>query len=442
MKNIKYTLSLFIACLIIGHSQLHAENKYLISYKLKYSMTKDEVLTYWKENKIPKIILPVTHGVDIYEIVYNAPWVDGTMIKASGLYYVPQNEKGKRPQYPIAVYHHGTTLNIDRGDIFKNPQYGIALGLTTDGYISLVPDYYGLGLGDKTHLYQHAWSEAMSTIYMLYAIDEVNKELGIQASSDVYLTGYSQGGHATMAAQKYLEELNDPRFHVVASAPMSGAYDMSGAQAKVMFQKYPQPFYLPYLLVSYQTAYNYWNGDIFEIFKKPYDSISHVFLDGKHYYEDFNKAIPEVPADILKPEYVKEFIDNPDYPIKKLIEENNIYEWIPKAPTFLCYCASDDQVSGENSVVAYNYMKEHGAKKLMTKNFSNVFNHDDCALFAVVGTKFFFDNIRNGKPYDKKNNRFKRFLISKYKKKTEKSAIAKYEQAKNKAEGLRTEVQK
>jgi hypothetical protein len=44
------------------------------------------------------------------------------------------------------------------------------------------------------------------------------------------------------------------RFKVTATSPMSGAYDMTGEQEKYMFQKYPKPFYLPYLLTSYQDC--------------------------------------------------------------------------------------------------------------------------------------------------------------------------------------------
>ncbi|MCO5232828.1 MAG: alpha/beta hydrolase [Chitinophagales bacterium] len=439
MKKIK-TLSLLVMSIFIFSTSIHAEDKYLVSYELIKSMSKDEVVAYWKQNGIPKFILPVEYGVDIYEIIYMAPWVDGTLIKASGIYYVPKVKK--ETVLPTTVYHHGTTLMRDRGDIFKNAQYGIALGLATDGYLSLVPDYYGLGKGEKTHLYQHVWSEAMSTIYMLYAVDELNKTLNVKSNSDLYLTGYSQGGHATLSAHKYIEELNDPRFKVVASAPMSGAYDMSGAQSKVMFEKYPQPFYLPYLLVSYQTAYNFWDGNIYEIFKTPYDSVTKIYLDGTHYYEDFNKAIPNIPADIIKPQYVEEFKANPNYPIKKRIEENNIYEWIPKSPTLFCYCSSDDQVSGKNSEVAYNYMKKQGAKNIKIKNLSNIFDHNECAMFAVIETKFFFDNIRKGKKKTDKGNRFKRFLIAKHKNKEEQKVIATRHEKQAPTEGLRTEAQK
>lgn len=129
------------------------------------------------------------------------------------------------------------------------------LAHATDGYAAMYPDYYGIGKGEGKHLYQHAWSEAYAFIYMLYAVDELNQKLNVKSNGQLFLTGYSQGGHASLAAHKYLQELNDPRFQVTASSPMSGAYDMTGEQEKYMFQEYPRPFYLPYLILSYQEAY-------------------------------------------------------------------------------------------------------------------------------------------------------------------------------------------
>ena len=84
------------------------------------------------------------------------------------------------------------------------------------------------------------------------------------------------------------------------------------------------------------------------------------------------------------------------------IKENNIYEWVPEAPMLLCHCHGDEQVYYKNSEVAYNYMTEHGAKDVRLEVVSKVLDHNTCALFAVMDTKFFFNNIRDGKPNKKK----------------------------------------
>ena len=53
----------------------------------------------------------------------------------------------------------------------------------------------------------------MSFVYMLYAVDELNKKINIKNNGQLFLTGYSQGGHASFAAQKYLEELNENQYN-------------------------------------------------------------------------------------------------------------------------------------------------------------------------------------------------------------------------------------
>lgn len=66
---------------------------YLLSYNLVKSHTKKTISEVWKKNKIPKIAIPVKNDVDIYEIIYKAPWIDGTWIEASGICYVPKSGK-------------------------------------------------------------------------------------------------------------------------------------------------------------------------------------------------------------------------------------------------------------------------------------------------------------------------------------------------------------
>ena len=76
---------------------------------------------------------------------------------------------------------------------------------------------------------------------------QLNVELNQKTNSQLYLTGYSQGGHACLATHKKLQE-TFPKIKITASSPMSGSYDMSGAQSKVMFSPYPDPAYLALLI--------------------------------------------------------------------------------------------------------------------------------------------------------------------------------------------------
>lgn len=405
----------------------YAQDKYLISYRLHKSHTTQSLKALWKENKLPRIIVPVKYDVDIYEITYYAKFIDGSMRKASGIYYVPKNIKKKAGA--TLVFCHGTELFKGRQISDKDGQQGICLGSATNGYYALYPDYFGIGSGEGNHIYQHAESEASAVIHMLYAVDELNKKLGVTTNGQLFLTGYSQGGHASFATHKYLEQLNDPRFKVTASSPMSGAYDMNGDQRDYMNQPYPHPFYLPYLLVSYQEAYNILPGaNIYSIFNAPYDSLLPHYFEGerKHTLGSLDAILPKVPIKVVKDSFVKIFESDPNFPFKQRLEENNLYDWMPKAPVQLCYCQGDREVNYKNSIKVYNEMTRRGKKDIKLNNLSPKLDHNTCALFAVMATIGYFDRfVKKGEnPKMKDVPGFRKMLLGIVKKQEEKKYLS------------------
>lgn len=397
-------------------------SNYLVSYHLVKSHTTKTISELWKKHHIPKIILKVKNDVDIYEIIYKAKWIDSSWITCSGIYYAPKNNK---KDAPIMMFGHGTQIHKHRTISDEDAQQGICLGFATDGYAACYPDYYGIAKGEKEHLYQHAWSEAMSFIYMLYAIDELNKKINVKTNGQLFLTGYSQGGHSSFAAQKYLEELNDERFQVTATSPMSGAYDMTGEQEKYMFQEYPRPFYLPYLLVSYQTAYKVLDIDnIYTIFKPPFDTLLPKYYSNNidKTLDDLDKIMPKIPAEVVVDSLVEIYKTTQDFLFKQKLKENSLTDWKPKAPVQLCYCKGDREVNFKNSEVTYNTMKGLGVSQIKLNNLSDYLDHNTCAAFAVMATKFYFDRYKkNGQnPKMKDVPKFKKALANIIKKKEEK----------------------
>ncbi|MDB5146278.1 MAG: hypothetical protein JWQ57_298 [Mucilaginibacter sp.] len=424
----KYYLTLVLAVLIAGNSFgfKNTPPNYLVSYTLVKSHTKKTISALWHKKHIPKIALPVKYGVDIYEIIYKAPWIDSsTWINCSGIVYVPKTN-GKK--VATLMFGHGTEIRKGRTITDDDAQQGICLGTATDGYLSLYPDYYGIGKGDGQHLYQHAWSEGMAFVYMLYAVEELKKTLNVETNGQLFLTGYSQGGHASFAAQKYIEALHDPRFKVTATSPMSGAYDMTGEQAKYMFQEYPRPFYLPYLLISYQAAYHIIKtDDVYSVFRSPYDTLLTGFFGTvrNKTFDDLDKVMPKIPSDVVKPEFVNEYKTDPNFAFLQRLRENNLTDWKPEAPVQLCYCKGDREVNYKNSEVAYDHMTKLGVTSIKLNNLSDHLDHNTCAAFAVLSMKAFFDRYRKhgGNPKMKNLSPFKKFLVGFVKRGIEKKYV-------------------
>jgi hypothetical protein len=414
--KITSTVVLILSILINLTAQSISEQPRVISYELVKTYTIAQLEQQWKEAGIPKAIAPIKYSVDIYEVIYNTCWHDSSCVKASGLYFVPKGAK----KAPLMVYHHGTQIEKARA-VDLGGEIAICMGFATDGYAVAYSDYLGLGKGDKSHLYHHVPTEASASMDLVRAVRIINTEKEITLSKQLFVAGYSQGGHATMAFQKVVEAdaALHKEFPITASAPMSGAYDLTGVQEDVMFQPYSHPGYLPYLLFSYQEVYNLY-PDISVAFKAPYDSLLPPMFNGEYSMDQVNRVMPSIPKDAMRPEVIKAYQDDENFPFKVALQENSTIDWVPKAPMMLCYCEGDEQVNYMNSVVAYESMKKLGTKHLRLKRVAKGMGHNTCALYAVLYTKMYFDSFIKGSKYGRKGPFFKRMLIGIGKSKTKK----------------------
>jgi hypothetical protein len=399
MRNILFKLPV-VGMLLIFAFSLSAANqppdRYMVSYTLKYSYTKDSLDRFWKQKKIPKILVPLRYAVDAYEVTYKGMWLDSTFITAKGVMYVPHSDK---PNAEL-IYDHGTRISVAQGVGIQDLEQVICMMYSVDGYISLFPYYYGLGGGEKEHVYQDSKTEAMASIYMLKACREVYSKIGTSTTGELFLTGYSQGGHASMATHKMLESGAFNDIHLTASAPMSGAYDMTGEQSKTMFQHYDHPHYLPYLILSYQYAYHLWPGDIYDIFKPPYDTeIKKLFAQPRTMdYAYIDSILPKVPSEMVRDSLVEIFKKDTNMAFTLKLKDNCLCNWVPKAPMQMCACYGDNEVTYKNTEKAYACMSPL-APQVHKRLFGKHLSHNPCAPFAIIYSKIFFDNIRTGKKH-------------------------------------------
>ncbi|MEM1215520.1 MAG: hypothetical protein AAGJ82_07545, partial [Bacteroidota bacterium] len=167
----------------------------------------------------------IQNGVEMWKVTYTTPDVFNQLDTASGLLIVPQREE--TTIYPLAVYQHGTVDGPQ--DIPSNLQggYQLALILGGMGYATLAPDYLGAGEARGFHPYVHADSEASAAVDMIRAVRAYAAELDLFLNDQVFVTGYSQGGHASMALHRALElEVED--IDITAGSHLSGPYSISG----------------------------------------------------------------------------------------------------------------------------------------------------------------------------------------------------------------------
>ncbi|MGH1339889.1 MAG: alpha/beta hydrolase family protein [Aureispira sp.] len=411
-------LTFYLLLLSGGVLAQHNLEQPLISYELVDTYTQETLINKWKSASIPQALAPINYDVAVYEVIYSMPWHDGTPIKASGLYYVPQknpvatSNKKKREEtegHPMVCYHHGTQIYKDR-KVRLGGEQAICVGFATDGYLVARPDYLGLGKGERRHLYHHIETQAGASIYLLRAVKAINEELKIQQNEQLFVTGYSQGGHASLSFHKTVQESYKEEFKVTASVPMSGAYDLGGVQEGTMFKPYSHPGYLPYLIFSYNEIYGLYK-DPKELLVAPYDSILPTLYTGEYTMNYINRLLPNIPKDVLQPSMITRYKTEPDFAFKQALKENSVHDWKPERPVLFCYCEADEQVNYQNSIVAYDRMQELGAQNLRLKRVNKHLGHVDCAAFAVMHSKLFFDSFRKGSKTGRAGPLGKRFLL-------------------------------
>lgn len=379
----------------------------LISYKTDYNYSADELKAFFKKQGIPKVIFDVKDGINIYDVTYTTTYADGSIIKASGLAYVPMI---KNRELALMTYNHGTELCRDR-TCFEPGETMIDLAFATDGYIVLTPDYIGLGEGERTQLFLNADAEAHATIDMLIAVKKLLGQLGVKTSGQLFVTGYSQGGHAAMATAHMLQQKYADSLPVTASAPMSGPYDIAGTVYEQRdIKHYAYPGFLMLLMQSYFVSTGH--PELMKTYLlHPYDSIIPPMLNGEYSLDDIGAYLPDPVYKAVKPEFYSEFINDSTSAFRVYLKNNGVFNWKPDMPMQLCYCTGDEIVDYHNSITAYNTMKKNGSNEVQLWRAGKKFGHENCALFAVVYTKMYFDGFRYGRP-GTHGPAFKRLLLT------------------------------
>jgi len=344
---------------------------------------------------------PTDFPVDFYRITYTTTDTDGESTVASGALAIPVS--GACNSFPMVSYAHGTVLeryNVPSEASISNPTEGLLIvALASSGYIGVAPDYLGLGEDEGVHPYVHAESQATATLDLISAAREFLETLDQQDNGQVFITGYSQGGHAAMAALKYAQDNNMvDELGIVAGAPLSGPYDMSNSQANLILgdDPYLTPGYVIYLLVSYQSVYGNLYTELSDIIVEPFATEVAPYFDGEQ--DEFSMAVvnnilPNLISEFMQDSVLTNFEDNPNHPLRVALEDNDLFDWTPDMPLRMFYCDGDEQVVFTNSTTAEQVMNDNGAADVASENVLPGANHGDCVEPALFAAYDFFDAL-------------------------------------------------
>lgn len=278
----------------------------------------------------------------------------GETTNSTGVMLIPSGVNCPTGPYPLLAYARGTEVFKSRA--LANPQidpetFLLAAIYAAQGYAVVATDYLGYaGSKYSFHPYLHADSEASSVIDSIRAAKALATSRGIVLSGRVMVTGYSQGGHSSMATQRAIERDNAPEINLVAGGHMSGPYNLSqgiinGANTPIAGGQ----FFVPFFITAWQKVYGNIYSKPTDVFLEPYATGIESLFPGPYTYATMLQN-QKVPADVnylpklFQPAYLQDIATNPNSPTVVDAKKNDLLGWSPKARMAMCGGLQDPTV--------------------------------------------------------------------------------------------------
>ncbi len=336
------------------------------------------------------------YRVDIYKVVYKTKY-KGKEIEASGACLIPVADKA----LPLLSYQHGTIFeNKDAPSEYKRISEATAetwlnLVFASSGYICSMPDYIGYGVSkDIMHPYLVEEYTASASIDMMRAVKELCTELDVDREEKYFLTGYSEGGYATLALMKKLEAEHGSEFPLTAVAAGSGAYDIDyTARAFMDMEVIDPPHFTCYVYLGHNEA-NSWNRDMGTIFQSPYkEKIEEGLFNGENSGSEIKRQLTVNRDELFTKDFVSAFNGSGEADVKNSLFNNSVHTgWVPKTRLKLFHGLADKTVPPYNSQRAYDNFVAGGAKDIDLIMKPGL-DHSGGIFIWVIGTIEWFESL-------------------------------------------------
>lgn len=298
------------------------------------------------------------YGISAYRLVYKTKNWDGTPINASGLLLIPATSN----PVPMISQQHGTVFDDAQSPSNFGPNseaYLFGTIYSSDGFIIACPDYIGFGESkDLIHPYEHRASIAQASLDMLRASREyINANAAIKWDSRLYLAGYSEGGYATMALYKKMQDEVPTEFNLRAVSAGAGAHHKTAFMYALLTQPSSANVewnrgYL-WVLLTYNQIYGTLRRPLEYYFKEPYLTD----IKANHELATLNVSFDQVLTNTFK----TSILNGTDTAFLSALADNDVYNWKPLTPLLLVHGTADQRVYFLNSLNARNAMVAQGS---------------------------------------------------------------------------------
>jgi pimeloyl-ACP methyl ester carboxylesterase len=322
----------------------------------------------------PDIPVRFDYGFDSYKVTYCS--IDAVLPGQStarptvvtGMVSVPRKSgrlstvaymRGTAASYYDAPSNPNTFGELEpRGESFEGPPASAVFAGA--GFIHIAPDY--LGFGDSTvprHRYFHAATESSSAVDLMAASRPMLAGLKVRQNKDLFIFGFSQGGHSALALQRELEDAN---VDVTGTATVGGVFDVERwfLASLVNETTVTVPLYVSYLLLAYDDIYDVYEQNS-DVFQEPYASTVNELFDMRHFWDDILAGLPTTSRALLTPSFYADVSANRQHPMRVRLRQNGVDRWGPDAPVRVYHSNVDEEVPYEQALVSVDRLQRRGS---------------------------------------------------------------------------------
>lgn len=320
------------------------------------------------------------HTVDAWRVDYPSKDSAGRPIRLSGFLALPRGVEAKT----LVSWQHGTTTT--RSAVPSNVStdaMAAAFVFAGTGRAVVAADYLGLGASPLTHTYLVADDTARAVTDLLKATRQV---AGVP-DTPPFLMGFSQGGHASLAAHAALEAAGQP---VRGSAAVAGPHNLRTISL-VEAMKGGAPnhsLYLAYLSRGFCARYG---QPLASVLTDAAAARATQLFDTPHKPEEIVAGLPVQPRTMFRPDFLAAFDAAAPHWLLDAIAASETAHFTPRAPVRLYYGAADRDVAPQEGITTAAAMQARGADVTAT-NVGDV-GHDPSLLAAVPHVLTWLDRL-------------------------------------------------
>jgi pimeloyl-ACP methyl ester carboxylesterase len=296
----------------------------------------------------------VKHDVTFYAITYRTSYM-GRDIDSRGLIIIPDGVDDAN----LLMYTHGTELPseiLGARDISPSNYAGetdtnrdvrnMGLGWASAGYVVFMPDYIGYGITIGTdHPYMYMPEMFISNVDGLLAAKTfIRENTSLSYDNRLFLTGWSQGGAASLSTHRYLQEQYPAEFKILGSSHLAGPHNFERFHDDIMARGGEEVLIMPIF------SWAVYSINKFSELKRPTDQLYNypVFDQMSSLFTPSSD-----PEKVFKGFFRAKVLNGEDQVYRNVLQNNSNHNgWLPTGKVILHHGDEDDIVPYFNSIDA------------------------------------------------------------------------------------------